>query len=563
MILGARQGVPSPLRRLLALAIARDLSAVVIPGIEVARAHGLDIEATGIRIAATARHASVLIVIGDIPIALRDAAAVIYVQMPRPRILLSLGAATLFPLPVADIAVGLSQRELVAGVSRLGRVLAKGAFRPAIHVFDAAILHGEIEYSCPMHPEIVQDEPGSCPKCGMNLVPQNIQIKPEHNGMDMSHPKKNVLEAVAKAAGQTEGGSLRQAHTEPAHEHKTDHAMAFMSMVDVTKDLPRSADGLPMDWSEVPFGPFFPGLPGGLLLIMTLDGDSVAKLSVRTLVGSPALLQGSSEAAADFVERLTRFNPLTPVAYRLLAYRALEQAGGRVIDFGTARKRVGALERERITSHLSWIAELGRQIGFDWLTQRACALQLRFMHADMKGLLALDSALAALLKGMTHAPLLKSRLTGVGLLARVKVAYGPVARASGIQNDARMADDTYSVLGFRPILREKGDAFERLGVRLAETVQSLQLIKAAGAVDASFPADFGTVTGEGYATVETPRGLASLRLTVDGGRVVAVQLDSPSTQHLALLHPMTMQHELGDALVAASSLDISPWEIMQ
>ena len=27
------------------------------------------------------------------------------------------------------------------------------------------------EYSCPMHPEIVQDEPGICPKCGMALEP--------------------------------------------------------------------------------------------------------------------------------------------------------------------------------------------------------------------------------------------------------------------------------------------------------------------------------------------------------------------------------------------------------
>ena len=26
------------------------------------------------------------------------------------------------------------------------------------------------EYSCPMHPEIVEDKPGSCPRCGMNLV---------------------------------------------------------------------------------------------------------------------------------------------------------------------------------------------------------------------------------------------------------------------------------------------------------------------------------------------------------------------------------------------------------
>ena len=27
-----------------------------------------------------------------------------------------------------------------------------------------------ITYSCPMHPEISSDKPGSCPKCGMDLV---------------------------------------------------------------------------------------------------------------------------------------------------------------------------------------------------------------------------------------------------------------------------------------------------------------------------------------------------------------------------------------------------------
>ncbi len=27
-------------------------------------------------------------------------------------------------------------------------------------------------WTCPMHPEVVQDHPGKCPKCGMDLVPK-------------------------------------------------------------------------------------------------------------------------------------------------------------------------------------------------------------------------------------------------------------------------------------------------------------------------------------------------------------------------------------------------------
>jgi len=45
-----------------------------------------------------------------------------------------------------------------------------------------------VEYTCPMHPEIVRDEPGSCPICGMALEPRTITVEEEENAelVDMS-----------------------------------------------------------------------------------------------------------------------------------------------------------------------------------------------------------------------------------------------------------------------------------------------------------------------------------------------------------------------------------------
>ncbi len=44
-----------------------------------------------------------------------------------------------------------------------------------------------VEYTCPMHPEIVQIGPGSCPKCGMALEPKEISLddQPDPEFIDM------------------------------------------------------------------------------------------------------------------------------------------------------------------------------------------------------------------------------------------------------------------------------------------------------------------------------------------------------------------------------------------
>ncbi len=652
MITGARQGTLSGLRRLVSIAMARDLSAFLIPGPDIARAHGLDFEAAGLHPVASPRHASVLLIVGAIPPALREAAAIIYAQMVRPRVLFALGTETLPPLPAADVVAGLSQQDLIRGIRQLRSAFAEGAFRPDVSDFDAPMLHVRIEYTCPMHPEVVQSEPGSCPKCGMDLLPREAQATAghthaDHQEMDNSadrqatsthdHGTHHTMvrdapleytcpmhpEVVQREPGSCPkcGMNLepREAQTEPTHDHHhmthdapveytcpmhpevvqsepgscpkcgmtlephemqdtqtqehagmdphRDHStmdpggMAFMSMIDVTQDLPRSGDGLPMEWIEAPFGPFFPGLPGGLLLTLTLDGDTVAGSDARSLIENGDLLQHLSMDSGSFVERLANRDPLAPVAYRLLACRALENVAGMDIPADTACARIGALERERIASHLGWLALFGQQTGFDWLRRHAASLQLKFQQADLKQILALNPAIQALTKRLKRTPLLESRTAGIGRLAPDATLRGPVARAAGISDDARSTDKTCAALGFTPVSREGGDALARLHVRLDEIAHSIALIKAAGAIELPAPAHVGELSGTGEAVVETPRGLARLQLTLEGGQVTATQLDTPSTHHLTLITPLIEQQELGDALVIVGSLDLSPWEI--
>jgi Cu+-exporting ATPase len=51
------------------------------------------------------------------------------------------------------------------------------ALEPVMAVLPAT----KTEYTCPMHPEIVRDEPGSCPICGMALGPRTVTAEEEKN----------------------------------------------------------------------------------------------------------------------------------------------------------------------------------------------------------------------------------------------------------------------------------------------------------------------------------------------------------------------------------------------
>jgi hypothetical protein len=81
----------------------------------------------------------------------------------------------------------------------------------------------KVKYTCPMHPEVVKDHPGKCPKCGMTLVPikpgrerptsnsQHSTSNAEHvphdvNGMAMPHQEHppSAATTTSGAAGEPE-----------------------------------------------------------------------------------------------------------------------------------------------------------------------------------------------------------------------------------------------------------------------------------------------------------------------------------------------------------------------
>jgi hypothetical protein len=197
-------------------------------------------------------------------------------------------------------------------------------------------------------------------------------------------------------------------------------------------------DGLMLGELATSLGPFFPGLPSGLQLELSMQGERISS-----------------------IDDVINWFPERPAAEAAAAAPALRAALGNEVA-------AADLERTRIRSHLRAMAAVLDLAGLEALARRFLLsdaiqpprLKRLFRAAEWRGL-------RRILQGI--GPVAREQAKELGLV-------GPAARACGLDADARADDPTYRDLRFEPVTAQAGDAWARWTVLRDECLQSAALL---------------------------------------------------------------------------------------
>ena len=92
-------------------------------------------------------------------------------------------------------------------------------------------------YTCPMHPKVKSDKPGTCPECGMKLEKKMMpmeHMKAHMHEEKMMHKKKMILKV-----------HMDKEHMEMEHKEKACyHMMEVLSLKDVEMNVENLKDGI-------------------------------------------------------------------------------------------------------------------------------------------------------------------------------------------------------------------------------------------------------------------------------------------------------------------------------
>lgn len=147
-------------------------------------------------------------------------------------------------------------------------------------------------YTCGMHPQVIQDEPGNCPICGMKLTPLQT----------------DAPTAESHAKGEGEHAAMVAGETTTNHSESTEHTA--MADTDISKKSEGKKDKKILYW-RAPMDPTYisdkPGKsPMGMDLIPVYEGEETTGTG-STLRIDPAVVQNIGVKTATVeVKRLRR-----------------------------------------------------------------------------------------------------------------------------------------------------------------------------------------------------------------------------------------------------------------
>ena len=318
---------------------------------------------------------------------------------------------------------------------------------------------------------------------------------------------------------------------------------------------------------EIPVGPVHAGLiePGHFRF--SVVGETILNMKARLWYvhkGIEKLFEGRDAWAG--VELAERISGDTAVGHTLAYCEAIEDAYGCQVPHQASLRRAVLLELERLYNHIADIGALCNDVGFGVVHAHALRLRERLLrlnanitgHRLLRGAIHpggatvhklpavsdlgaigddLDEIVAVAMANST----VVDRFTGTAVLGTKAAAdigvVGPVARASGLLFDARLAHPPAAGLyDTLPVtVHDTGDVMARFRVRVDEIGASLALLRrlldqveprARTAAPLHPP---GTDRRSGVGIVEGWRGTIVHRVEVDGlGQLTRVKIVDPS-----------------------------------
>jgi FtsP/CotA-like multicopper oxidase with cupredoxin domain len=106
-------------------------------------------------------------------------------------------------------------------------------------------------YVCPMHPEVMSDEPGTCPRCGMRLVPAapTTFVCPMHPDVTSSEPATCPKCGMKLVPSDTAATPTHDAHD--PHHHDGDNSGDGLEWEDLMPEINAGTDASNMIWRLV------------------------------------------------------------------------------------------------------------------------------------------------------------------------------------------------------------------------------------------------------------------------------------------------------------------------